>query len=55
MWADNTALIGTLTVYKTDSTSSENMTILWSRSGRQNQNKIRIKNIMKTLSYQLNR
>jgi hypothetical protein len=39
MWADNTALIGTLTVYKTDSTSSENMKILWSRSGRQNQNK----------------
>ena len=39
MYADNTALIGTLSVYKTDSTSTENMTILWSRSGRQTQNK----------------
>lgn len=39
MYSDNTALIGSLSVYKTDSATTENMTLLWSRSGRQAQNK----------------
>ena len=39
MYADNTAIIGSLSVYKTDISSTESMTLLWTRSGKQSQNK----------------
>jgi hypothetical protein len=40
MYSDNTAIIGNLTVYKSDSLSTEDMTLLWTRSGKQSQTKV---------------